>query len=588
MPITLSCGGTFVRRVESVASIQHCITMAGLDLPRALKSPSGRRGTLPRISKGWVLPLFLTLFGAFVVFFRLRNGAQFLYESDREKWQFERRRGGLPATALATAADGTAGTMNSMNLNNSAIGEEFRTHRVGCRTYPKGGQSCVISGIACVDVNRQRAKGVVRPLIYLVDDTRRNGQRVESDRWCSLRHKSADPRYFGPRDWPLIDYFAPRQSCLNAQWRTKHSLLENGSNPNVRWVDEFSLIDLDYVNNNHNNHYLKDIVWLLDVALWQQNIQKSSTLPHGNNSHIPSLFTMPKHILFPQATSDFVKQTGRDVNRINLALVLGLDARQLYRGQKYGRDRRIYTRPFLDAFPESKDRFIFYGDERANSANDLVCTKKLTVGAKLGNMGHERVCTHLRESTWKLYGLSRPALASSGGYLRYHRPPRRVVLLQRHRTRGFRNINPLVTAMRAAAAKYGFEFEYHTTQSLVTAEEHVRFFSRIGVLLTPHGSQAMGGMWMPRHSAIIEAFPPGYTDYAFDLLSTACNLWHYEIQGVVPEDLKAKYARVCAGKMKSFFDQCVQMKFERVQVDIDETVRTVLLALKRLGHYVTP
>jgi len=384
----------------------------------------------------------------------------------------------------------------------------------------------VISGIACVDVNYKRTKGVIRPLVYLVDDARRDRARVESDRWCQLRHKSADPR---------------------------NSLLDNAK---VRWVDEFSLIDLDYVYNNHNNHYLKDIVWLLDVALWQMELQKSSTLPKGNTTFVPSLFTRPKHIFFPQALADFEKQTDRDINRINLALVLGLDARELYNGQKYGQDNRLFTRPFLEAFPAEKERFIFYGEERLNTRHDLVCTWKLTVGAKLGNMGHERVCS------------------------------RRVVLLQRHKTRGFRNIKPLVAAMKAAASNYGFEFEYHTTQFLLSAEEHVRLFSRIGVLLTPHGSQAMGGMWMPRHSAIIEAFPPGYTDYAFDLLSSACNLWHYEIQGVIPDELKEKYEKVCGGKMKSFFAQCTQMKFQKVQVDVDETVRTVLLALKRLGHHI--
>lgn len=230
---------------------------------------------------------------------------------------------------------------NSIGNGNTSSEDGFRTHRVGCRTYPKGSQSCVISGIACVDVNRDRTKGVLRPLIYLVDDTRRDGATVKSDRWCRLRHKSADPRYFGPRDWPLVDYFAPRQSCLNAKCRTKLSLLENdganNSKPRVRWVDAFSLIDLDYVNNNH---YLKDIVWLLDVALWQKNIHMSSPLPHGNTTFVPTLFTNLKHIPFPQASGDFIKETNRGVNRIHLAVVLGLDARELYDGQKYSREHR--------------------------------------------------------------------------------------------------------------------------------------------------------------------------------------------------------------------------------------------------------
>lgn len=285
----------------------------------------------------------MLVFGAFFGFLRMSSGVQFLYGAEHRNWKFGREyrnpaRVAEGANATQNAISAAVGTGNPLHTVNAPVVPEdnyssdgkFPTHRVGCQAYPKGRLSCAISGIACVEAQR--------PLIYLVDDTRRNGERVESDRWCDKRHISADSRYFGPRVWPPVEYFGPRHSCLNAEWRTTSFLRGIRHNSDVSWVDDISVIDLDYINNNHNNQYLKDIVWLLDVALWQKNIRKSSTLPNNKNSYIPQLFNAPKHILFPQDTSEFVKQTNCDVNRMNLAIVLGLDAGELYRGQKHGRE----------------------------------------------------------------------------------------------------------------------------------------------------------------------------------------------------------------------------------------------------------
>jgi len=229
-----------------------------------------------------------------------------------------------------------------------------------------------------MEVQKEKTKKDGTPVIYLVDDTRVDGAVVESDIWCQKRSYSADPRYFGPREWPSHEYFAPRQSCLRAKWRTGKSLFSQRK-LKVKWLDEFALVSLDYVSNNHNNHYLKDIIWLLDVVLWQRSISVPGTLPQERR--IPELFSPPKFIVFPQSLKNFTQQTSRDVNRLNLAIILGMDPSALYSGQKRDvRNHRMYTKQFLAAFPAAKKRLIFYGDERENSSTDLICTKKLIVG----------------------------------------------------------------------------------------------------------------------------------------------------------------------------------------------------------------
>lgn len=188
---------------------------------------------------------------------------------------------------------------------------------------------------------------------------------------------------------------------------------------------------------------------MLDVALWQKLMSQIDKYP--------TLFAQPKHILFPQTFQDFTVQN-HDVNRINLAIILGFDPSELYRGQEPRADGIRHAKLFMDAFPGAKEMFIFYTDQEKNEGNDLVCTKKLSVGSKLPNLGHERVCNHLRRQTWELFNITRPPLVDAGGFLRYHRPPRRVVLRQHPVNRGFRNIEELTTALRTAAAEYNFDF----------------------------------------------------------------------------------------------------------------------------------
>lgn len=115
----------------------------------------------------------------------------------------------------------------------------------------------------------------------------------------------------------------------------------------------------------------------------------------------------------------------------------------------------------------------------------------------------------------------------------------------------------------------------------------MKFFSRVGVLLTAHGLQSMGGIYMPRYAALIEVFPPGYMDFAFNLLLQACNLWYYELQGVMPKHLEQWYKKKCGNKLKSFFDKCGNVKNMDVTADVPEVLRTVRIDVRMLGHDMT-
>lgn len=472
------------------------------------------------------------------------------------------------------------------NVDRRSEDGKVHTHRVGCREYTKGGQSCLFSGISCIDLNEEQTIGVVRPQVFLVDDDKFDKSLVSHDHWCQLRAISSDPRYFANRVWPPSKNLdAPRWSCLNAKWRTFDSLFnstkENGEKPKVRWVDKLSLVDLDYVSNSHNNHYVKDIVWLLDVSLWQQTFKNSSTSP--STSIVPQLFDdKPDLVFLPQSSSDFEKQTSRDVNKLNFALIMQQNGHDLYKNRSRESDGQLKALPILEAYPSLKKKLLFYQDERSGP-NDLICTRKFVVGSKLGDLGHERVCQHLRDKSWELYGVEKLPKAQSG-YLKYERPPRRVILLQRHITRGFKNLDALVEGLKNASIVYDFELEVNYTSQIRTAEEQVMFFSRAGVLIAPHGAQNMGGMWMPRHAAMIEIFPPAYNDYAFNLLAGACNLWYFELFGKVPADKIEEHKEKCGEKGKSFYNQCVQMKSMYFDVDVPEAVKTVVHALKKLNH----
>lgn len=465
------------------------------------------------------------------------------------------------------------------------------TGRIGCRKFPKGGETCAFSGLACIDFNESLHEGNNAgnklPQVYFIHDNHTDGAGVTHDNWCGQRFRSADPLYFGPREWPpSSDLVLPRWSCLKAHWRTTDSLFRNKSRPvTVKWVPNLSVINLDYERNSHNNHYLMDIIWLLDLKLWKDSQSKSFT-------QLKEIFSRQTHFMFPQSRDDFVSQTDTDINRLLFTLIFGLNASELYKNQTRDQEtKKLSTQPLLEAFPALEDRLVFSRtnqdklDYNSSRVNDLICTTKLFAGAKLGNLGHERVCTYLRKSSYDLFGVKVPEINyPNTGYLWIDQPPRRVILLHRHISRGFRNLNEIVKALNETSEKYKFEFEMHTTEELKTAEDNVKFFSRAGVLLTTHGSQSMGAIWMPRHSALIEAFPPAYNDYSFKLLASTCNVQYFELYGKIPKILIERYKRSCDDKLNSHYSQCTELKSEAVLVDVQSIIDTVLLALRKIGH----
>lgn len=374
------------------------------------------------------------------------------------------------------------------------------TIRLGCRELEAGAQTCVYTGLICINTTQQQGFG--RPNVIFVNDTEEDNAPAASDRWCQFRHQSSDPRYFSSRHWPILNNtFSPQRSCLDARFRqrtpffTELNVFENPAS--VKWVPDISLVDLDYISNAHNNHLLKDIIWLLDTNLWQ-----ASVLPdyHKEQQQQMQLFKpTPTHIYLPQGLSDFLAQTSVDVNRLLYAIVLRLDPKLLYPNETLSIPTAHIrkARPLLDAYPHLKDTFLFHR-EQLSAPHAAVCAPRFTVGAKIGNGAHERVCRHIRRTSHALFGVKEPEMQRLGQVF-YPRPPRRVVVLQRHITRSIANLHDLERGLRGAFEKRKVEVVIASTSSLKSAEDQVRFFGNVGVLITPHGSQSMGQIWMPRH-----------------------------------------------------------------------------------------
>lgn len=391
-----------------------------------------------------------------------------------------------------------------------------QTTRLGCREYAVGAQSCAYEGFVCINTSKHLEFG--RPHVYFLDETEEDGEVVPSDNWCGYRHQSADPRYYGSRHWPIMNgTVAPQNSCLDAYYRKESSLVggrlksdPSGRTGKIKWMPSLWLVDLDYVNNNHNNHLLMDIIWMLDAALWQQSVDLQAPPGISPVERVPvgQLFTeRPRHVYLPQGRQDFIQQTSRDVNRLLYALVLQLDLSRLYPNHtkvqiqnppRKGNSR--FTESLLDAYPhlEKDQGLLFHRDIRDDDDVDLVCTPRFSAGAKIHNGAHERVCRVMRQRSYQLFGIKEPEMKRAGQAY-FPQPPKRVVILQRHITRGIANADELAESLRDTLGKHGVEVEVIATEEVSSAEEHVRVFSNAGVVLTSHGSQSMGQIWMPRH-----------------------------------------------------------------------------------------
>lgn len=380
-----------------------------------------------------------------------------------------------------------------------------RTVRTACREFKEGAQTCVFDGFVCANVTSEQPLG--RPHFLLIDDHKPDAHRLRSDSWCQRRHITSDPRYFSARDWPLRnDTESPQRTCFSATYRNSSFLYSSFNLSSVQWYPSLSLVDLDYVNNNHNNHLIKEVIWLLDLYLFETSLSLNpSPADHSSLRSFTSPFQRTfEHIYLPQSRRDFEIQTGRDVNRLNYALILRKNLSNLYPSytsaqMKQSSTQPRHTEPLLKAYPEltQQSQLLFHHDFINNSQVNLVCTAKLTVGAKIGNGAHERVCRYLRQRAHQFFGISRNP--KRVGRVYFPQPPKRVVVYQRHRTRSIENLDEVEHALRNSFEKYGVAVDVVYTDAVATAEQHVRFFSDVGVLITPHGSQSMGQIYMPRH-----------------------------------------------------------------------------------------
>ena len=469
----------------------------------------------------------------------------------------------------------TATATTTNNNNNGSNG--IRTERDGCLEYSNGGQTCVYSGIMCVLVNKDQAEYVTQPHVFFVDDSHKNYIPVSNDKWCDNRIGN------GPTEWPpKNEYFAPRHSCMYARWRTYSSLIANMLRPvKVKWIESLSFIPLDYQDHNNSLNFVMNNLWLLDTKLWQKSLEFSKT-----RRNMTKLFPKSTHILLANSKSQFSNLN--DLSHFLFALLLQLDVKHLYHKQSIDEDKHLWTKSFFDSFPSLSQNILFYQDEMIHSKNDLICTRRLTVGPKSNSLGHPRVCEYLRTSGWDLLDIkqSENIDGTNGEIIKFSKPPRKVVLLQRHGQGSIRNLDELSESLKQAATKFGFEFELHSTETLKTAVEYIRLFSNVGVLLTPHGDHEIGTIWMPRHSAVIEIFPPGFADLTYQRLSESCKLWYFDMVTKVPVDKRTVYKEKCRNKGGYVFDTCKIMRHESIDVDVENTVDLVLAALRRIGHNV--
>lgn len=242
----------------------------------------------------------------------------------------------------------------------------IETERVGCREYDAGGQSCVFEGVSCVNVGDEGnvklnpTDNAINPVVWLINDSFRAGSVIPGDDWCDFRHQSADPRYVGPRHWPIRNgTIAPQWSCMKRIYMPRSYVKKVEASGRARWVESMSLVNLDYRKNNHNNHLLMDLVHLLDTALWVESLKakRGPTGIRADGRHGGVLFeTAVKHVFLPQSENDFESQTSRDVNRLNYAIILREDLKKLYPNSSQAslkepaKDR--YTAKLFDAFPE--------------------------------------------------------------------------------------------------------------------------------------------------------------------------------------------------------------------------------------------
>lgn len=401
----------------------------------------------------------------------------------------------------------------------SPDGQSVVTRRTICRELDAMAQTCVFEGLMCVNVSTPENKG--HPHIFIVDDTQPDGLDVPSDNWCKTRSYSADPRYYSSRVWPPMEgTVIPQQSCMSATYRKLDSLLQGSLR--IRWEpSSLALLDVDLRGNDHNTHFLMDLLWVLDARLFQRSL---SVQPRPGYRQLRGEDNLDTQLLkdgvkyyIPLTTESFYSFTARDINKLTFSIMFNKNLTKMYNfssmtldalrnprlsphelSHNLGSWDRHLTMELLDAHPELRDELVFHNDVIDKKEHDLVCTPRLTAGIKTGFSTAERVCSHIRHKSYELYNIE-PLEIKISGQLRYERPPRRVLIMDRHFTRKVVNFDEVVSRLTELLAKHDVNVTSTTTDRVFSAEDYVRIYSSAGIIVVPHGGQNMGEMFMRRH-----------------------------------------------------------------------------------------
>lgn len=478
-------------------------------------------------------------------------------------------------------------------------GDSRRTH---CRELASNAETCVFEGLICV----RRLHGEAQPVVDVVTDASGLSDmgKIPSDDWCQLRFKSSNPRYYGSRHWPLLaGTVVPQQSCMRGRYRSSESLLTELRTQGdvVQWANgTVALLDVDPSGNDHNAHFALDTLWILDASLHDDTLRKydASLDDYDDNNDVRRVKTLlnrnDEKLLYvvTQDKDAFERQTVRDLNRFMYAVLMRKDPALLYDDNTTmlhvpaTLDTRRYSKPLLEAYPELAGQLHLQGSQGSGKQQNVtICTPRLVTGFKTGFGVLEPVCRHIRSEAYQLFGVPRPEVVRVG-QVEYAQPAKSILVVNRHFTRKIANVDQVVDVLRQKLSNVagGVPVNVIETGSMYTTEENVRAFASAGVVISPHGGQNQGVMFMQRHSALIELMAAGYTDYTYSLLCEPCQVWYFEFAASISKNDSKAYEDACGKKVPHLFTPCNEVKSWDMYVDVDKLFPVVLQALEHIGY----